>query len=99
MNGIFSTTHTERRYFLGQFKEPLPFETAKNWFQSLGTEKGGVWFEGARYQKVITYALPHDTILKTILSTFRYQRCGESVFDYQYLCEFAVKIRKARKVV
>jgi hypothetical protein len=51
MNGIISTTHTERRYFLGQFKGPWLFETAKNWFQRLGTEKGGVWFEGCTLPK------------------------------------------------
>ncbi len=36
---------------------------------------------------------------KAILSTPRYHRCGESIFDYEYLCEFEVKIGMAGKVV
>ncbi len=51
MNEIVPTTHNNRRCFLGQFKGPWPSETAKNWFQSLGTEKGGVWFEGSMLTK------------------------------------------------
>jgi hypothetical protein len=57
MNGIVSTTHTERRYFLGRFKGPWLFEIEKNWFQRLGTEKGGVWFKGSTLPKKLLHIL------------------------------------------
>ena len=38
-------------------------------------------------------------VLKEILSTPRIVDSGESIFDYEYLCEYEARIEKALAVV